>query len=105
VCVEARDRQTASGIPGRASRVWDYDFPTNPILGELTVDWPAHQGGHPGEQAGFHVRPFDEDRPADLAHRGTPGASSTVAGEWTSPTQPFPTKPPPFELQGTTDDI
>ena len=25
---------------------------------------------------------------------------STVPGEWTSPTQPFPTKPPPFDLQG-----
>jgi len=24
-----------------------------------------------------------------------------VAGEWTAPTQPFPTKPPPFDLQGT----
>ena len=25
-------------------------------------------------------------------------------GEWTSPTQPFPTKPPPFERQGFTED-
>ena len=29
---------------------------------------------------------------------------STVPGERTAPTQPFPTKPPPFDLQGTTED-
>ena len=29
-----------------------------------------------------------------------PVEQSTVPGEKTSPTQPFPTKPPPFELQG-----
>jgi glucose dehydrogenase len=29
---------------------------------------------------------------------------SEVPGEWTSPTQPFPTKPPPFERQGFTED-
>jgi quinoprotein glucose dehydrogenase len=29
---------------------------------------------------------------------------STVPRERTSPTQPFPTKPPPFETQGTTED-
>ena len=28
---------------------------------------------------------------------------STVAGERTSPTQPFPTKPAPFEKQGATE--
>jgi quinoprotein glucose dehydrogenase len=29
---------------------------------------------------------------------------STVPGERTSPTQPFPTKPPAFDLQGTTEE-
>jgi quinoprotein glucose dehydrogenase len=29
-----------------------------------------------------------------------PVEKGTVPGEWYSPTQPFPTKPPPFELQG-----
>ena len=27
-----------------------------------------------------------------------------VPGEWYSPTQPFPTKPAPFDLQGVTED-
>ena len=29
--------------------------------------------------------------------------SSDVPGEWTSPTQPFPTKPPPYDRQGATE--
>ena len=29
---------------------------------------------------------------------------STVPGEKTSPTQPYPTKPPPFDRQGVSDD-
>ena len=33
-----------------------------------------------------------------------PVPQSTVPGEETSPTQPFPTKPPPFDRQGLTDD-
>ena len=33
-----------------------------------------------------------------------PVPASTVPGEWTSPTQPFPTRPAPFDRQGLTDD-
>ena len=33
-----------------------------------------------------------------------PVPRSTVPGERSSPTQPFPTKPPPFDLQGTTEE-
>ena len=33
-----------------------------------------------------------------------PVPKSDVPGEWTSPTQPFPTKPPAFDRQGVTDD-
>jgi hypothetical protein len=37
---------------------------------------------------------------ADLADRRSPGPASTVPGEKLAATQPFPTKPAPFELQG-----
>jgi quinoprotein glucose dehydrogenase len=33
-----------------------------------------------------------------------PVPQTDVPGEWTSPTQPFPTKPPPFDRQGVTRD-
>ena len=39
-----------------------------------------------------------------MADRGTAGAAVDVPGERTSPTQPFPTKPPPFDRQGVTID-
>src|SRR5690606_18885889 len=33
-----------------------------------------------------------------------PVPQTDVPGEWTSPTQPFPTKPAPYELQGLSED-
>ena len=44
-------------------------------------------------RTGEPVWPIDE--------RAVP--KSTVTGEWTAPTQPFPTRPAPFDLQGTTE--
>ena len=34
-----------------------------------------------------------------------PVPQSDIPGEQTSPTQPFPTKPAPFDLQGTSADV
>ena len=45
-------------------------------------------------QTGQPVWPIEE-RPVE---------QGTVPTEWYSPTQPFPTKPPPFERQGFLDD-
>ena len=36
--------------------------------------------------------------------RRRPVPQGDVPGEWYSPTQPFPTKPAPFDLQGVTED-
>ncbi len=33
-----------------------------------------------------------------------PVPQTDVPGEWTSPTQPFPTKPPPYDRQGVSVD-
>jgi quinoprotein glucose dehydrogenase len=33
-----------------------------------------------------------------------PVPKGSVPGEWYAPTQPFPTKPPPFDLQGATEE-
>jgi quinoprotein glucose dehydrogenase len=79
---------------------WDYDIPCAPILVDLTVDGkPIKAVAQPSKQGFVYV--FDrrtgqpvwpiEERPVE---------QTTVPGEKTSPTQPFPTKPPAFELQG-----
>lgn len=80
--------------------IWDWDNPTNPILANLTIDGRPRRIVAQVTKQGF-VFVFDritgepiwpiEERP--VPQTGAPG-------EWTSPTQPFPTKPPPFERQG-----
>ena len=80
--------------------VWDYDVPCPPILVDITVDGRDIQAvAQPTKQGWVFV--FDrltgepvwpiEERPVE---------QGAVPGEWYSPTQPFPTKPPPFERQG-----
>ena len=80
--------------------VWDYDVPCPPILADITVDGreikavaqPTKQGWVYvfDRQTGEPVWPIEE-QPVEVG---------SVPGEWYSPTQPFPTKPPPFERQG-----
>ena len=72
--------------------------------------WRDHRGrqAHPrrdaGEQGGVSLRArSDNGRPVwPIEERPVP--QSTVPGERSSPTQPFPTKPPAFDLQGISDD-
>jgi quinoprotein glucose dehydrogenase len=86
--------------------IWDWDNPCAPILMDLTVDGrPVKAVGQPTKQGWIYV--FDrvtgkpvwpiEERPVE---------KGTVTGEWYAPTQPFVTKPPPFERQGVSlDDL
>ena len=82
--------------------IWNMDIAAAPILADLTI------GGRPvkavavmGKQAmlylfnrvtGEPIFPIDE----------RPVPQSDVPGEKTSPTQPFPTRPPPYDHQGVT---
>ena len=84
--------------------VWDYDPPTAPVLAELEVDGEiipaAIQVSKQGlvytlnRVTGEPVWPIEE----------RPVPQSTIPGEATSPTQPFPSKPAPFERIGLTED-
>jgi quinoprotein glucose dehydrogenase len=84
--------------------IWGWDNPTSPILLDVNVD------GRPvkaivqltkqafayafNRETGEPVWPIDE-RPVPV---------SDVPGEWTSPTQPFPTKPAAYDRQGVSED-
>ena len=84
--------------------LWDYDPPAAPNLVDITVDGrrvPAVA------QVTKHAFTFVFDRVTGdpvwpIEERAV--SLSTVPGEWTSPTQPFPTKPPSFDRQGVTVD-
>ena len=80
--------------------LWDYDLVTPPILGDIEVDGREIKVAAQLSKQGF-VYVFDartgkavwpiEDRPVPR---------STVPGERSAPTQPFPSKPPAYERQG-----
>ena len=84
--------------------IWDYDMPPHPILVDVTVD---------GRQRKAVVQ-FTKQAFAYVFDRVTgepiwpweerPVPQTDVPMEWTSPTQPFPSKPPGFDLQGVSVD-
>ena len=87
--------------------LWDYDFPTHPNLVDVTVEGRDVKAIAQVSKQGF-VYAFDrvtgepiwpiEERPVSQ--------DTNIPGDVPSPTQPFPTKPAPFDYQGVTlDDL
>ncbi|MCG8415467.1 MAG: pyrroloquinoline quinone-dependent dehydrogenase [Pseudomonadales bacterium] len=84
--------------------VWDYDLPAAPTLVDITVDGRQIKAVAQISKQGF-TYVFDRvtGEPVwPIEEREVP--QSTVPGESLSLTQPFPTKPPPFEPQGISDE-
>ncbi len=84
--------------------LWDWDFPTGPNLIDITVDGRSIRALAQVSKQGF-TYVFDRatgDPVWPIEERPVP--QGNVPGEWYSPTQPFPTKPPPFDRQGITSD-
>lgn len=84
--------------------IWDYDLPAAPILADIVVDGKSIKAVVQLTKQGFA---FVFDRITGtpvwpIEERPVP--KSDVPGEWTSPTQPFPTKPPPYDRQGVSED-
>ena len=85
--------------------LWDYDFATHPNLLDVTVDGRAVKAIAQVSKQGF-VYAFDrvtgepiwpiEERPVPQ--------ETNMPGEVPAPTQPFPTKPAPFDYQGVVVD-
>ena len=84
--------------------LWDWDNIGPPMLGEITVDGTRIKAVMQANKAAFlYVLDRTNGRPVwPVEERPVP--QSTVPGERSSPTQPFPTRPPPFDLQGISDD-
>jgi glucose dehydrogenase len=84
--------------------LWDWDNIGPPMLGEITVDGRRIKAVIQANKAAFlYVLDRTSGRPVwPIEERPVP--QSTVPGERSSPTQPFPTKPPAFDLQGISDN-
>lgn len=84
--------------------LWDYDFPAAPTLVDIKVDGKRIAAVAQVSKQGFtYVFDRATGKPVwPIEERAV--AQSTVPGEKTAATQPFPTKPPAFARQGIRDD-
>jgi quinoprotein glucose dehydrogenase len=105
VCLDARTGERRWHFQAVHHGLWDYDFPTAPNLVDIT------QGGERipvlaqvSKQAFTYVLDRRTGEPVwPIEERPVP--PSDVPGERASPTQPFPTRPAPFDRQGTSEEI
>jgi len=84
--------------------IWNYDTPTAPILMDVTVDGTQVPGVFQvTKQAFLYALNRVTGEPIwPIEERAVP--QSRVPGEQLSATQPFPSTPAPFDLQGRTED-
>jgi len=84
--------------------IWDMDIPCAPILIDITVDGrPIKALAQPTKQGWLYVFDRITGKPVwPIEERPVP--KGDVPGEWYSPTQPFPTKPPAYDRQGVSED-
>jgi quinoprotein glucose dehydrogenase len=86
--------------------IWDMDIPDAPILGDITVNGRVIKAVmQPTKQSWLYVFDRMTGQPVwPIEER--PVAQGDVPGEWYSPTQPFPTRPAPYDRQGVSlDDL
>ncbi len=106
ICVDAETGERVWHFQAVHHGLWDYDFPTAANLLDITVDGREIKAiAQSSKQAFTYVFDRVTGEPVwPIEERAVPAGD--VPGEWYSPTQPFPTKPPPFDLQGiTVDDL
>ncbi len=86
--------------------LWDRDIPCAPILCDIPVGGRTVKAlAQPTKQAFLYVLDRETGKPIwPIVERKV--ERGDVPGEWYSPTQPFPSKPPAYDVQGvTTDDL
>jgi quinoprotein glucose dehydrogenase len=82
--------------------IWNMDIAAAPMLVDITVDGrPVKAVAAMGKQAMLYLSNRATGEPIfPIEERPVP--KGDVPGEWYSPTQPFPTRPPPYDHQGVT---
>ena len=84
--------------------LWDYDPPAAPNLIDITVDGKSIKAvAQVTKQAFLYVFDRVTGKPVWPIEE-QPVPASTVPGEQAAKTQPVPSKPAPFDIQGATDD-
>jgi quinoprotein glucose dehydrogenase len=104
VCLEARTGKRTWHFQLVHHGLWDYDLPAAPNLIDVRVNGTPVKAVAQVSKQGF-VYVFDRvtGRPIwPIEERPVP--QSTMPGEKSSRTQPFPTRPAPFDRQGVTEN-
>ncbi len=104
VCLDARTGERVWHFQLVHHGIWDYDLPAAPVLGDIVVDGREIRAVAQVTKQGF-TYVFDRvtGEPVwPIVERAVP--PSDVPGERAAPTQPFPTKPAPFDRQGVSAD-
>jgi quinoprotein glucose dehydrogenase len=86
--------------------LWDMDIPCAPMLVDITVNGkPVKALAQPTKQSILYVFNRVTGEPIWPIEE-KPAPKGDVPGEWYSPTQPIPTKPPPYGRSGfSVDDV
>ena len=107
ICVDLETGQRVWHFQMVHHGVWDYDNPTGPNLLDITVDGRRVRALVQITKQGY-VYAFDRvtGEPLWPIEERRVATDTDLEGELLSPTQPFPTRPAPFEYQGATlDDL
>ncbi len=104
VCLNVKTGQRVWHFQFVHHGLWDYDTPAAPNLVDITVGGKRIKAVAQVTKQGFtYVFNRVTGEPVwPIEERPVP--QSTRPGEKSWPTQPFPTKPPAFDLQGVTED-
>jgi quinoprotein glucose dehydrogenase len=85
--------------------LWDRDIPCAPILVDIPVNGTVVKAlAQPTKQAWLYVLNRETGKPIwPILER--PAPKGDVPGEWYSPTQPFVTTPPAYDVQGVSPEV
>ena len=106
VCVDLKTGQRKWHFQMVHHPIWDYDLSSAPILADINVNGRAIKAvAVPSKEAFLYVFDRVTGQPVwPIEERPVP--KGDAPGEWYSPTQPFPTKPPAYARQAIgVDDL
>ena len=105
VCVDVETGERVWHFQAVHHGLWDYDFASAPNLIDIVVDGrPIRAVAQPSKQGFIYTFDRVTGEPVwPIEERPVP-TDTDLVGEVPSPTQPFPTRPPAFEYQGTAID-
>jgi quinoprotein glucose dehydrogenase len=103
MCLDAKTGKRVWHFQTLHHGIWDYDLPAAPILTDITVNGRKVKAlAQVTKQAYVFVLDRVTGQPIwPIEERPVP--KGEVPGEWYSPTQPVPTRPPAFDQQGVSE--